>query len=89
MLCNPEAYRSSCPRPRPAQLSARLSRILHLIAQGKTNKEIGRDLGISHYTVRNHLVRLFRLYDVSNRVALAALINRETSLGEVDRSRAA
>lgn len=88
-MCNLEAYRSSGPRPRPAQLSARLGRILHLIAQGKTNKQIGRDLGISHYTVRNHVVRLFQIYSVSNRVELASLINRATSLDEVDRSRAA
>lgn len=89
MLCDPGAYRSVGPRPRPAQLTARLGRILHLLAQGKTNKQIGRALGISHYTVRNHLVRLFRFYEVRNRAELAALIHRQTSPGAESRSRAA
>ena len=36
-------------------LSAREIEILEMVARGLTNKEIGRVLEISHYTVRNHI----------------------------------
>ncbi len=36
-------------------LSPREVEILEMVAKGLTNKEIGRVLQISHYTVRNHI----------------------------------
>jgi DNA-binding NarL/FixJ family response regulator len=35
-----------------SKLSPRETQVLHLMAQGKSNKEIGEELGISHYTVK-------------------------------------
>jgi DNA-binding CsgD family transcriptional regulator len=55
------------------QLSHRLEQVLRLIRQGMSNKTIGRQLGISHFTVRNHVARLLRIYDARNRDELIAL----------------
>lgn len=48
-------------------LSDRENEILHWVGNGKTNYEIGMILGISQFTVKNHLQRIFRKIDVSNR----------------------
>ncbi len=55
-------------------LSPRLEQVLGLIGQGMSNKCIGRALGISHFTVRNHVARLLRLYDARNRDELVAVM---------------
>jgi DNA-binding NarL/FixJ family response regulator len=41
--------------------------VLRLVARGMTNLQIGRELGISHRTVRVHLTSTYRKLDVSNR----------------------
>jgi DNA-binding NarL/FixJ family response regulator len=43
-----------------AQLTAREREVLHGIAQGRTNKEIATELGISHRTVETHRESLMR-----------------------------
>lgn len=50
-----------------APLTERESEILHWVGNGKTNYEIGIILSISPFTVKNHLQRIFRKIDVSNR----------------------
>ena len=56
-------------RPAQAQLSAREVEVLGLVAQGRTNAEIGRLLHISEATVKTHLLRTFSKLDVSDRTA--------------------
>ena len=48
-------------------LSAREAEILRWISLGKTNPEIGSILGISSFTVKNHVQRILRKLDVINR----------------------
>jgi transcriptional regulator EpsA len=48
-------------------VTVRETEILHWVSNGKTNYEIGMILGISPFTVKNHLQRIFRKIDVSNR----------------------
>ena len=48
-------------------LSARESEILAWVALGKTNPEIGSILGISTFTVKNHVQRILKKLDVTNR----------------------
>lgn len=56
-------------------LTARQFEILELLGNNQSNKEIGRALGLSHFTVRNHIAQLMRLLNVSTRGAAAALWN--------------
>jgi len=54
-------------------LSKAQRRVLELLVEGKSNAEIGKALGRSPYTVRNHIAQLFRTYGVGNRTQLAGL----------------
>lgn len=60
-------------------LSPRERDILRAIAQGASNKEIGRDLGIAETTVKIHVQHVLRKLDVSTRVH-AAVIATEKGL---------
>jgi DNA-binding NarL/FixJ family response regulator len=60
-----------------ASLSAQEKRVLALVADGKTNKEIGAELGLSEKTVKNHLSNVFQKLQVGRR-AHAAAIYRQT-----------
>lgn len=53
-------------------LSAREIEILKWVGNGKTNYEIGMILDISAFTVKNHLQRIFRKLDVTNRAQAIA-----------------
>lgn len=48
-------------------LSCREAEVLTWVALGKTNIEIGSILSISGFTVKNHMQRIFKKLDVSNR----------------------
>jgi transcriptional regulator EpsA len=48
-------------------LTERESEVLHWVARGKTNPEIAMILGISAFTVKNHMQRVFKKLDVTNR----------------------
>lgn len=63
-------------RSRPA-LSAREQEILELIAQGRINKEIGAELGITEFTVKGHLKTVFLKLHVSDRTEAAIKAVRE------------
>jgi two-component system response regulator DevR len=54
-------------------LSAQERRVLALVAEGKTNKEIGLSLGLSDNTVKNYLVSVFEKLKVKRRSQAAAL----------------
>lgn len=53
-------------------VSPRQAEILQWLREGKSNEEIGRLLGISALTVKNHLQRLYRQLGVSNRAHAVA-----------------
>jgi DNA-binding CsgD family transcriptional regulator len=53
-------------------LTERQDAILGLLGDNLSNKEIGRALAISHFTVRNHVSQLLRIFEVATRKALIA-----------------
>jgi DNA-binding CsgD family transcriptional regulator len=59
-----------------AQFSAREQQIMALVATGLSNKEIGRQLGLSDGTVKMHLYKVYQKAGVANRTALAAMVHR-------------
>jgi DNA-binding NarL/FixJ family response regulator len=50
-----------------AGLSIREKEILELVAKGLTNREVAGTLGLSQFTVRNHLMHIMEKLDVSDR----------------------
>jgi DNA-binding NarL/FixJ family response regulator len=63
--------------PRDAGLTDRQIDVLALMMQGKSNKAIGRTLGLAEPTVRNHVTAVLKALNVSNRteavIAAAAM----------------
>ncbi|HEX6901403.1 MAG TPA: response regulator transcription factor [Thermoanaerobaculia bacterium] len=61
-------------KPRPAvavaeePLTDREQDVLRLLAQGRSNREIAREIGIAEITVRTHVSRILGKLGVSNRV---------------------
>ena len=55
------------------RLTRRQIDIVSLVVQGKTNKQIARELGLSNYTVRNHLASVFKLLGASTRTQVGLL----------------
>jgi DNA-binding NarL/FixJ family response regulator len=56
-----------------AKLTDRQRDVLHLLAQGQSNKDIARALGISHFTARVHVSAILKLLNVSTRAGAAAI----------------
>jgi DNA-binding CsgD family transcriptional regulator len=56
---------------RAAILTSREREVHHWLAQGKSNDQIARILGISIHTVKNHMDHIFEKLGVDNRVAAA------------------
>jgi DNA-binding NarL/FixJ family response regulator len=63
-------------RPHP-ELSPRETDILYEMLSGKTNREIGKTLSIQEKTVKNHLWKIYRKYQVNNRTELFGMLISE------------
>lgn len=59
-------------------LTQREHEVLRHLAQGKPNKCIARELGISPFTVRDHVTCILKKTGVSNRFELALLAARQS-----------
>jgi len=82
-----ETLRDSAPAITDAKgtqlLTKREQGLVHLVAEGRTNKEISRELNLSEHTVRNYLFRIFNKLGTSNRLELALYaINHGQSVRE-------
>jgi DNA-binding NarL/FixJ family response regulator len=55
----------------PISLTGREKGVVHLVAEGHTNREIARQLSLSEHTVRNYLFRIFNKLGTSSRLELA------------------
>ena len=74
VLSLPKLAKSPCPAPvgLVEELSGRELEVLQLIALGRTNQEIARQLIISPGTVKAHTASIYRKLDVANRTEAAA-----------------
>jgi DNA-binding NarL/FixJ family response regulator len=71
--------RGSTPAPTPsplAGLTAREEQILRLVAQGLSNKEVGRKLALQEKTVKHYMTNILQKLQARNRVE-AAMMARE------------
>ena len=60
----------------PSGLTQRQVMIMRLVAQGKSNRQIAQDLGITTKTVSNHLTHIFNRTSCENRAAMTAFVFR-------------
>jgi DNA-binding CsgD family transcriptional regulator len=63
------------------RLSNREVEVLLLVAQGKTNEEIGEDLGISKKTAQHHVAHAYQKIGVSGRVGAAVWLAERGLVG--------
>jgi DNA-binding NarL/FixJ family response regulator len=59
------------------QLTNRERAVLELVANGASNTQIARELGLSIKTVRNYMSRVFAKLQVTHRTEAAVLARRE------------
>ncbi|AJY10209.1 LuxR C-terminal-related transcriptional regulator [Burkholderia dolosa] len=57
-----------------ARLTYREEQIARLVRDGRSNKEIARDLALGQPTVKTHLMRMYRKLGVSNRTGLVGAL---------------
>jgi len=62
-----ESFYADARKVKPTTISSRECEILSLVAQGKTNWEVGAILNISEYSVRDYMQGLSRRLQTSNR----------------------
>lgn len=73
------AVDETAAHPLAEKLTSRELQVLKGLTEGKSNKEIARDLDITEPTIKLHMKTLYRKLDAANRTQ-AALIAREAGL---------
>lgn len=63
-----------------AKLTGTEKKILLMIAEGKTNREIADGIFLAEKTVRNYVSKIFSKLNLANRAAAAAYVSRRKSL---------
>jgi DNA-binding NarL/FixJ family response regulator len=58
-------------------LTKREEELVQLVAEGLTNRDISRELGLREHTVRNYLFRIFNKLGTSNRLELALYVIKQ------------
>ena len=62
----------------PQTLTRRQKEVINLLAEGKTNRGIGDQLGLSERTIKVHIANIYKLLSVSNRTEA---LNKVRQLG--------
>jgi len=67
------------PEPGREVLSPQEQRVVALVADGKTNKEIAADMGLSPKTVKNYLSNIYQKLQITRRAQAAALFAKQSA----------
>jgi DNA-binding NarL/FixJ family response regulator len=81
LLARMQLKQGAASESRRTALSIQQQRVLALVAEGKTNKEIGVSLELSDKTVKNYIRFIFQKLHVTRRAQAAAFFTRDASLG--------
>jgi two-component system, NarL family, response regulator DevR len=82
LLTRLQSKKEALPEPQRTALSTQQQRVLALVAEGKTNKEIGSSLELSDKTVKNYIRFIFQKMKVTRRAQAAAFFVRDSPLGK-------
>ena len=77
---NDESWPRRSRGPRDVQLTPREQEVTQLIVDGLCNKEIAVALGVAIHTVKSHVHSVLQKLSVSSRLALAALVRKESGI---------
>ena len=72
----PRTVQPEPPEKDGSELTARELGVLERVAEGRSNRMIGEDLGLSALTVKSHLARISRKLGTGDRAALVAIAYR-------------
>jgi DNA-binding NarL/FixJ family response regulator len=59
------------------ELTARQTDVLRCVIQGKSNKSVARELGVSKDTIKSHLAAVMRALDAHNRTELVYIVAKK------------
>ena len=74
------------PEPGHEALSPQEQRVVALVADGKTNKEIAADMGLSPKTVKNYLSNIYQKLQITRRAQAAVIFAKQSSSGKSPKS---
>lgn len=74
-------YVPAAPDERLAKLSPQETRVVALVAEGKTNREIGVAMGLSEKTVKNYLSNAMEKLNTTRRAQVAAIVSQDGRRG--------
>jgi DNA-binding CsgD family transcriptional regulator len=60
------------PHEKPVKLTPREKSVVKLLIEGMTNKEVARSMHIVEYTVKDHIKRIMKKYNVTTRAGIVA-----------------
>jgi two-component system, NarL family, response regulator DevR len=78
LLTRMRLQKGEASEPPGTTLSGQQQRVLALVAEGKTNKEIGSSLELSDKTVKNYIRFIFQKLKVTRRAQAAAIFTRDS-----------
>lgn len=83
LLTRMRVQKEEASESRRTTLSTQQQRVLALVAEGKTNKEIGLSLVLSDKTVKNYVRFIFQKLKVTRRAQAAAFFVRDSHSGSL------
>jgi two-component system, NarL family, response regulator DevR len=83
LLTRMRLQKEEAPESQRTTLSTQQQRVLALVAEGKTNKEIGSSLELSDKTVKNYIRFIFQKLKVTRRAQAAAFFIRDSPAGSL------